>query len=331
MTQIKSTVFFDNKKLANVFENNGLDFSRTCFAPFFISLFHYFLPLRAKFLTESYVAYENGKVLGFIAVEKDERNRKRLKITKVFLEQNSFDIGKLLVQYVISRYCAMGAISYHVIVEDSDNDMLSLFVEGCGFRKNAQEFIYKISDNVLKYDENAVSEGFKFYKNIKSADVCRLHNLNINSYQRHSFSKTKEQFEPYFAAGMSDKVSFSYVLEDEQKNKLYGYFNITTYNNIDYMLDFVLDNAFEIYFEDALAYISYCLSKRVKNWNLYVKIKTYFTNYKNYKEYCENKSYELVRSSCILTKDYLREIKEGSLLNSAKIVFNDITPAFKTN
>ncbi len=329
MAQIKSSVFCNSKKLKKVFESNGFDFGKSYSIPFLAAFFHHFLPLRVKFLSESYVVYDKDKVLGFISVEKDERSRKRLKITKVFLEKNSFDIGKLLVQYVISRYCAMGAISYQVVVDDSQVDMLSLFVDGCNFRKNATELIYKVRQESLNYENICISDGFKFYKYVKSCDVCRLYNSNINSYQRHSFSKTKEQFEPYFAAGLNDKVSFSYVLEDEQKGKIYGYFNIVTFNNIDYMLDFVLDSAFEIYFEDALCYISYCLDKRVKNWNLYVKIKTYFSNYKFFEQYCENKNYELVKSSNILTKDYLKEIKENSLLNSAKIVFNDITPAFK--
>lgn len=331
MTQIKSSVFYDYGKLKSAFANSGFDVEKLGFCNFLVSFFHHFLPLRLKFQSESYIAFEKDKIQGFVTVEKDERSRKRLKITKVFLEENSFDIGKLLIQYLISRYCAMGAVSYRVVVENSRQDMLSLFVDGCNFRNNAQEFIYKIKKQDLNYDENISLDGFRFYKNIKSADVCRLYNSNINSYQRHSFAKTKEQFEPYFAAGISDRTFFSYILEDEQKGKVYGYFNITTYNNIDYMLDFVLDSAFEVYFEDALHYICTCLNKRVKNWNLYVKIKTYFSNYKSFKEYCEQKGYELVKTSSILTKDYLKEIKESSLLNNAKIIFNDITPAFKTN
>lgn len=329
MTQIKNTLFYSSYKLQNVFKDSGLDFKKSDFLFFTLSFFNYFLPLRAKFLAESYIVFEKEKIQGLISVEKDERSRKRLKITKVFLEENALDSGKLLVQYIISRYCAMGAISYQVVVEDSRQDMLSLFVDGCGFRKNAQEFIYKVEKDTLKFDTSSISDGFKFFKNIKSVDVARLYNSNINSYQRHSFSKTKEQFEPYFAAGVCDCAVFSYVLEDEQKGKIYGYFNITTYNNQDYMLDFVIDSAFEVYFEDALCFVSDCLSKRVKNWNLYVKVKSFFANYKFFKEYCESNKYKLVKSSSILTKDYLKEIKENSLLNNAKIVFNDITPAFK--
>lgn len=331
MTQIKSTVFCDFSKLKNILEHKGFEFDKQAFAPSLVAFVHHFLPLRMKFLCESYVAYEKGKILGLISLEKDEKNPKRLKITRVFLEQNSFDIGKLLVQYVVSRYCAMGAVSFQVVVENSKSDLLSLFIDGCGFRKNADEYLYKIENTDLPNTAEINYEGFNFYKNIRVSEVCRLYNTSINSYQRHSFARVKKQFEPDFASGISDKTSFSYVLEDEQKGRVYGYFNISTYNNADYVLDFVLDGAFEIYFQDALMFIANSLSKRTKKWNLYVKIKTYFSNYKVFKEYMELKGYKPVKSSSILTKDYLKEIKENSLLKSAKIVFNDITPAFKTN
>ena len=330
MTQIRSSVFYDCSKLRNILGVDGFELEKSGFAPKIVSFVNYFLPLRAKFLSESYVAYENNKIQGFITLEKDKKNRKRLKITKIFLEENAFDIGKLLVQYVVSRYCAMGAVSYKVVVEDLRTDLLTLFINGCNFRNTAKEYLYKLESSFISERDTSSSEGFRFYRNTKSADVCKLYNSNINSCQRLSFLRNKEQFEPDFACGISDRISFSYVLEDGQKDKIYGYFNISTYNNHDYILDFVLDNSFEVYFEDALLFISNCLSKRVKKWNLYIKIKSYFVNYKVFKEFCESKGFELMKSSCILTKDYLKEIKENSLINSAKIIFNDITPAFKT-
>lgn len=330
MTKIKSTVFCDFLKLKNVIENAGFDLEKQVFPVSLACVFNYFLPLRLKFASESFVAYDKEKILGLISLEKDERSSSRFKITRVFLEQNSFDVGKLLVDYVIARYCAMGAVSYQVVVENTKADLLSLFIDGCGFRKNAQEYVYLVNSNDFINKDNSCLEGFKFYKNIRTSEVCRLYNSNINSYQRHSFSKTKQQFEPLIAYGMSEKTSFSYVLEDEQKGKIYGYFCISTYNNSDYVLDFVLDSPFEIYFDDALSFVAKVLNNRTKNWNLYVKIKSYFANYTAFKEYFETKGNSLVKSGSILTKDYLQEIKENNLLKNAKIVFNDITPAFKT-
>lgn len=329
MTEIKSTFFCSRSKLKNVLEYTGFGFAKSGFTPLGFGIIHHFLPLRMKFLSESFVAIDKNKIQGLITLEKDEKSSRRLKITRLFLEKNSYDVGKLLVQYVLSRYCAMGAISYQVVVEDNRDDMLSLFIDGCGFRKNAQEYLYKIENTDINYDENLNPEGFKFYKNNRASDVCRLYNMNINSYQRHSFSRSREQFNPEFAQGINDKVSHSYLLEDEQKGKVYGYFNVSTYNNTDYVMDFVLDAAFEIYFNDALRFIAYSLNKRTKKWNLYVKVKSFFANYETFRQYLESAGYPLTKSSCILTKDYLKEIKESSLLNTAKIVFNDITPAYK--
>ena len=68
---------------------------------------------------------------------------------------------------------------------------------------------------------------------------------------------------------------------------------------------------------------------RVKKWNLYVKIKSFFINYNYFKQYIEDKNFNCVVSSCILTKDYLKTVKEKHLINNAKIIFNDATPAFK--
>ena len=75
MTQIKSTVFYDCSKLKSVFENTGVEFEKSGIAPDLTSFINYFLPLGAKFLSESYVAYEKDKVQGLITLEKDEKNR----------------------------------------------------------------------------------------------------------------------------------------------------------------------------------------------------------------------------------------------------------------
>lgn len=331
MTQIKNIIFCSRSKLKNALKCAGFEFTKSDFGPYLIDFIHHLLPLRMKFLSESFVALEGGKVQGLITLEKDNKSRKRLKITRLFLEQNSCDTGKLLVDYVVSRYSAMGAFSYQVVVEDKREDMLCLFIDGCGFRNNAAEYMYKIQSCDIDCNENAHPEGFKFYKNSAATEASRLYNSNINSYQRHNFARTAEQFSPEFAQGMKDKISYSYLLEDEQKGRVYGYFSVYTFNNCDFVLDFVLDRGFEIYFSDALSFIAHILSKRTKNWNLFVKVKSYFSNYESFKTHLETNNYPLVKSSCILTKDFLKEARQGGLLNSAKIIFNDITPAYKNS
>ncbi len=331
MTQIKSMVFCSRAKLKNIFESSGFEVIKSDFTPLGLDFINYILPLKLKFLNESYVALENNKAQALLTLEKHEKHKKRFKITRLFLEKNSFDTGKLLVDYVTSRYCAQGANSYQVIVEDSMVDMINLFKEGCGFKKVAQEFIYKIENENIDTTKELVTGGFEPFKYQRAQEVSDLYNENINSFQRHNFSREKEQFKLEFATGIKNKASFSYLLENEKTNQIYGYFNIQTYNNHDYILDFVLNRGFEEYYENAISFITNCINRRTKKWNLYIKLKSYFNNFEIFKEYLEKNNYSFVKSSQILVKDYLKEVKEESFLNSAKIVFSDINVAYKTN
>lgn len=330
MTKIKSIVFCSRKKLKNSMLKSGFELCDADFPPYFFDFVHHLMPLRLKFLNESFVAYDNKGILGLISLEKDEKSSKRLKITKLFLEKNSYDIGKILVQYAISRYCAMGATSYVVTIENNCEDLLSLFVKGCSFSQNADEYIFNLkSENADKFLEFC-EEGFSFFKPQSAPQVCKLYNSNINSYQRHNFICSKEQFMPSFASGLSEKIQFSYVLQDEQEGKVYGYFRIDTKNNVDYTLNFVIERGYEIYFKDALGFISNILSRRCKNWNLYIKVKSFFVNYDYFKSFLFDMELPLVKTSKILTKDYLTKAREINFISSAKIIFNDITPAFKS-
>lgn len=329
MAKIKKLIFCDTKKLKNVLKDSGFELEEFSFFSFFFALINSFLPIKWKFLSESFVAYDKNKVLGIITLERDNKSRKKFKISRLYLEQNSLDVGKMLIDYSTARYNAQGALSYQVTVEENRQDLVSLFVDGCDFRKSANEYLYKITNEDVKYEIQEHFEGFKPYKNENAYDVARLFNTNINSYQKISFSRNARQFNPEFARGLAQKISYSYVLEDESENKVYGYFCVSTYNNIDYVLDFVFEPTFEIYFSDALKYIALNLNKRVKKWNLYVKIKSFFINYNYFKQYIEDKNFNCVVSSCILTKDYLKTVKEKHLINNAKIIFNDATPAFK--
>jgi len=331
MTQIKSIVFCARRKLKTALKNTGFEFSNDDFGPYFFDFIHHLIPLKFKFLKESFVALQNNKIQGLITLEKDEKSKTKLKISKLFLEKNSYDAGKLLVQYVLSRYCAMGALSYRVVVDENQQDLLSLFITGCGFYENAFEYMYQISSESASKFSQISPEGFAFFKTSCAQEVCELFNRNINSYQRYNFARTPEQFDSNFAQGISCDTHFAYVLQDESQNKIYGYFIVSTRNNKDYVLDFVMDKAFEVYFDDALAFIISSLNKRNKNWNLFIKIKSYFINYERFKNNLEEHNFTLVKTSKILTKDFLAKQKEMNILNSAKIVFNDITPAFKNS
>ena len=103
MTEIKNIVFTDCKK-------NPL--TR------FFCFINYLLPLRLKYANESFVALNDNIQQGLITLVKDTKSHTRFKITKLILEENSTSIANQLVNYVISRYRAMGAHAFYVVVDE---------------------------------------------------------------------------------------------------------------------------------------------------------------------------------------------------------------------
>jgi len=67
-------------------------------------------------------------------------NRKKLKISQLFLEENSIEYGELLINYVVNKFLAKGAQSFCVVVDEADDKLLKLFNDVCKFRTIADEY-----------------------------------------------------------------------------------------------------------------------------------------------------------------------------------------------
>jgi hypothetical protein len=102
-------------------------------------MLHHLLPLRFKFLPESYVLKEGKDVKALITVAPTKSWQKKIEIQKLFFEENSLDVAADLVQYVVSKYKAMGATSVIVKVDDFLTELLQMFVSKCGFSQISQE------------------------------------------------------------------------------------------------------------------------------------------------------------------------------------------------
>jgi len=105
---------------------------------------HNLLPLNLKFLPESYVIEENKEIIGMVTVSPSAGNPYKLNISRLFLEQDYFNAGKQLIDFVISKYGAKGASTFVAKIDDSYDELLSLFAEGCGFRQCSSEQLWKM-------------------------------------------------------------------------------------------------------------------------------------------------------------------------------------------
>ncbi len=278
-----------------------------------LCFFNYLLPLRLKFANESFAVLVDKKIKALITLDKDSKSFTRFKITKLILEENSSLIATQLVNYVISRYRAMGATSFYVVVDEKSTDLLNIFKNELNFRLCANEYLYKV--NSINSTYPLILKPFK-KGNVKP--VCDFYNENINSFNRFLFARQNYQF-------LNNCQKFIFHAKDE--GKILGYFEVMSANHVDYYINFSLDFAYSIYLIDSLKFIYNKLKQRNKNFNLYIKVKDYFLNSKELIAALKDNNCEFISKSQILAKDYYREIKEDSLFKNTKIIFNDPTMA----
>ncbi len=279
----------------------------------FLCFINYLLPLRLKFANETYVALVDNKKSALITLDKDSKSYSRFKITKFILEENQSSISTQLINYVISKYRAQGATSFYVVIDEKRADLLNIFKNEMNFRLCGCEYLYKISS--INSKTHFLLKTFK-KEDVKS--VCNFYNENINSFNKPIFQRQNYQFNNDF---------IKYVFYDAQDDKLLGYFEVATSNNTDYYINFTIDYAYNIYLIDAIKFIYTKLKHKNKTFNLYIKVKDYFMNSKEFIALLNENHFELISKSQILAKDYFKQIKQTDLFKNAKIIFNDPTTA----
>lgn len=325
MAVVKSLAFFSKSKLKNLRSFVNSEFSNQGFTPFPFDMLHYFLPFGLKFLRESYVALYDNNITGLITLEKDEGNRKRLKITQLFLEEDSAECGELLINYVVARFLAQGADSFYVAVDENNDLMLKLLSDVCKFRLVARENIYAIKKNDIREKPDCDFDYVNMLMPQDIGEVVSLYNGCLNSHQKQAFLRQKSRFRGNFVSGIKGVKSFQFVLRNNL-SRIFGYFRITSPNNSDFILECVILPSYEGYLSDILEFSFSEISKRSRDWTLYIKLKSCFSNFEKLNQTLELNGYLCQKRNNILTKDLYRPAKAEKPSYAKQIIFSDITP-----
>jgi len=329
MASVKNCAFVTNKKLKNLRCCVGPEYSDKdgLFFPF--DLLHYLLPLKLKFSKESYVVFDdNGEVQGVAALEKDETGTGRMKLIQLSLKGDVFKYGEILINYIVDRFLAMGAKSFCTAVDEMDDMTLKLFFEACKFRIMGDEYLFKVKKSDFPYEKGHQSYDFiRFCKNSDTKKIAELYNSQIASHQKPSFEADEKYFNENIFVGLKNNISFKYVLENTINKKFFGFFTITTRNGNDFALECILASGYEVYLSDILKYTKNEISKRSSSWTLYIRVRSYFSNYKSILEILKGYDFKCAKKLKILTKDLYKAVKADSVYKK-QIIFNDITPAY---
>lgn|SRR5574344_2164455 len=336
MAKIRSLAIQDIpelKKMISMISNLSsadVGFGYKSYVPFPLNLINRVLPLNLKFAQDAYVAIEDEKICGLITIKPQEKNHQNWRITKLFLGENGYDIGRQLVSFAVTKYGAMGANTFTVKVDENHEELLELFSKGCGFRVCASEQLWKMEEIKL----SAPSLDKRFFRPFKNSDAsvaAGIYNELIFPHFRYSLSKTPAEFENVVCNGLYKTSYFRYVIEDCSKNAVKGYFSIQTDDNENFILNVDLVTAFDNYLCDVINFSISQILMRKKKFNLYFRNKKYHVNSAKTEKYLKDNGFKNVKNQIVMVKDYYKRIQEDERYTKPAIAFSEINrnPAFK--
>ncbi len=268
---------------------------------------HHLLPLRFKFLPESYILKDGKEVKGLITVAPSKSRIKRMEIQKLFFEENCYEDAGELIQFVVSKYKAMGAVSFIVRVDDYLPELLKLFVSRCNFSQISYEKLWKI-DNIENSEFN--KKEFREFRNSDSQAIANLYNDSLLPHIRPLLSKDAREFKEDIFKGLSYYSEYKYVMVDRKSRNITAYISILTADNENYIIDIIQSSWIDIDINNIISFAYSQVRKRKKKFNLFIKTKKYTQLGDKYEQLFLDNKLECVQNQIVLTNTSAKILKE---------------------
>lgn len=310
MMRIRRLNCFDIPKISKMVDytvgDDGIRFKKDLTHEAF-SLIHTLLPLKYKFRPESYVFLEKNDINGIITISPTMGNPYKMNITRLVFTNNSYDVGKQLVDFVVARYGAKGANSFIVSADSSHDELIQLFLQGCGFRQCSYVNLWKIENFAPETDSKA---NFRICQNSDARAVAKLFNSELKVHFRPSLEKIKQEYiEPFFN-GMTSFYKNRYVLEEPSKKRIISYLSITTSDNQNFIIDMSLNEAYQVPYDEIINFALAEISRRKTHFTAFIKHRQYTKNADLFEEYLHKRNLNCVQTKSVLVKDFYKPAKE---------------------
>lgn len=272
---------------------------------------HNLLPLKYKFLDESYIICDDGEALGAITVSPIVGNYSKLTISQLFFAENAFDVAKQLIEFIVSHYGANGATTFYAVVNELSSDLLNLFISGCGFRQCSAEELWEVTRRTFQ-KSNTIT-----YRRLKESDLVQIsdiYNDSLITYFKSTLERSAKEFAETFCHGLTYSTSYRYVIEDVSSGRIIGYFLVSTDDNENYIIDFNYSDGYEINLDGMMYFAIREILKRKRHFKLFVKTKRYLKTSEKQKEYFVSSNFQWIKTKMLLVKDFYKLIKQESPL-----------------
>lgn len=312
MTKIRKLYYFDKKntqEMISFLNNSAYDtyINHIMFNP--LIPLHHLLPLRFKFLPESYLLKDNKDAKGLITIAPTNCHIKKMEIQKLLFEEGAWDDAFELVQFAVSKYKALGAVSIMVKVDDYLPDLLSMFVTKCGFSQISYEKLWRVNKFVeAAYDPKE----FREFRNSDAQLLANLYNEALLPHFRPLLSKEVREFKESLFKGLSYYSEYKYIIEDKKSQNIIGAIFIRTSDNENFIVDIIQTGWIEIDINSILAFATDQIKKRKKRFGLFVKTKRYTNTGEKLEQQFLEKGFECVQNQIVLTNSSARVLKENS-------------------
>ena len=306
-----SDIFQVKKLISVVCNDNVMSYRRLFFLSVpvtFIQNFLYNVHLRKA--PETYVISDNQNCLkGVISVKAQSGNSYKWQIKRLFLDKNAQEEGRQLIEYIIAKFGARGVDTFYVCFDDSQTDLINLFIKGCGFRLCANESLWHVT-NMNFIPENINENIFKHFKNSDALKIADLFNENLIPLYKYSLQKEKEEFFDKFIQGFNSYSIFKYIIEYDNKSMVKAFLEIKTYDNKNYFIDIIVSKQnFDLY-PMILSFAVKKIIRRNKNFNLYIKNKKYLLTGDLIESFFKENHFELLQNNAVLVRDFFKTIKQ---------------------
>ena len=311
MSRIRKLYYFDNKNIQEMISflnNRDHLLSRIWFNP--LIPLHYLLPLKYKFLTESYIL-KDGKILkGLISVTPSKSSKKKMEIQKLFFKENCYEDAAQLVQFVTSKYKALGAISFVAKIDDYLPELLKLFIMRCGFSQISYEKLWRINfEKEVQYNKKT----YRTFRNSDASTVANLYNESLLPHIRTLLEKDSKDFRETLLKGLDFYNEQKYVIEDSDSKNIIAYLSIQSADNKNFILDITQSSWVELDLDDIISFSISQITKREKNYNLFIKTKRYTQIGEKIEDIFMQNGYECVQNQIVLTNSSAKIIQDESL------------------
>ena len=263
------------------------------------------LPLKLRFRPESYILLEKNEILGMATIEPTCGNSAKFNIPRLIFKKDFYNVGKQLINYILSKYGANGANSFIVYVDQSHDELCDLFINGCGFRQCSYENLWKL-DNFAP----ATNKVIKF-RNAQDSDakaIADLYNSELNNLYKSAMERNFKEFKEFFPAGLNNYYKNRYVLEDNKN--IIAYLSITTVDNLNFVIDFSLSDGYSFDYDEIINFALSEISGRKKNFTAFLKHRQYAKSADKLEEYLHSRYLNCVQTQCVFVKDFYKPIKD---------------------